>query len=138
MIETKRAKIQTEGNCDIVDVTRYVTEAVGQSEALNGTVTVFVAHSTCGLSTVEYEPGLISDLKGLFERIAPKGILYGHDERWGDGNGHSHVRATLLGPSLTIPFCEKRLILGTWQQVILIDFDNRSRTRELVFQIQGE
>ena len=78
------------------------------------------------------------DLKDLFQRIAPKGIPYGHDKRWGDGNGHSHVRATLLGPSLTIPFCDKKLILGTWQQVILIDFDNRSRTREIVLQIQGE
>ena len=138
MITTERTRIQTRGNCDIIDITGHVAEAVRNSGAREGTVTVFVAHSTCGISTVEYEPGLISDLQDLFERIAPRGIPYGHDERWGDGNGHSHVRSTLLGASLVVPFTGGQPILGTWQQVILIDFDNRARTREIIFQIMGE
>lgn len=138
MVITDKIQLKTKGNCDIIDITESVSKAVHNSEILSGTVTVFVAHSTCSISTIEYEPGLISDLKELFNRIAPQGIPYGHDERWGDGNGHSHVRATLLGGSFTVPFVDNKLVLGTWQQVILIDFDNRSRTREVVFQIIGE
>ena len=138
MVKTEHAKVETKGNCDIIDITGQTSEAVLKSGLRDGAVTVFVAHSTCAISTVEYEPGLISDLKELFERIAPQGIPYGHDKRWGDGNGHSHVRSTLLGPSLSIPFSDTRLFLGTWQQIILIDFDNRSRTRQIIFQIQGE
>lgn len=138
MVSTQRIQIQTKGNGDIVDITPRVIEAVRRSGLAEGTVTVFVAHSTCGISTVEFEPGLVSDLQALFERIAPRGIPYGHDQRWGDGNGHAHVRATLLGPSLTLPFEKGAPTLGTWQQVILIDFDTRPRTREIIFQIMGE
>ena len=138
MVTTERTQIKTRGNCDIVDITGHVCEAVRKSGLKDGTVTVFVAHSTCGISTVEYEPGLISDLQDIFERIAPQGIPYEHDKRWGDGNGHAHVRSTLLGASLVVPFNDGQPILGTWQQVILIDFDNRSRTREVIFQIMGE
>ena len=138
MVITQTTRIQTRGNCDILDITHQVADAVRESGLNAGTVTVFVAHSTCGITTVEYEPGLVSDLKEMFERIAPKGIPYGHDKRWGDGNGHSHVRASLLGGSLTIPFNDGILILGTWQQVILVDFDNRARMREIAFQIMGE
>ena len=138
MVTTEKIRIQTRGNCDIIDITKHVSEALRKSGIKDGTVTVFVAHSTCGISTVEYEPGLVSDLQALFERIAPQGIPYGHDKRWGDGNGHSHVRSTLLGGSLVVPFADGQPILGTWQQVILIDFDNRARTREIIFQIMGE
>ncbi len=138
MVTTERIQIQTRGNCDIIDITGQVREAVRNSGIKDGTVTVFVAHSTCGISTVEYEPGLIADLQALFERIAPQGIAYGHDKRWGDGNGHAHVRSTLLGTSLVIPFADGQPILGTWQQVILIDFDNRARTREVTCQLMGE
>ncbi|NQT71519.1 MAG: YjbQ family protein [Chloroflexi bacterium] len=138
MISTQSIRVQTRGNCDIIDITHQVTETVRDSGLNTGTVTVFVAHSTCGITTVEYEPGLVSDLKEFFERVAPQGIPYGHDKRWGDGNGHSHVRASLLGCSLAIPFNDGIIILGTWQQVILVDFDNRSRMREIVFQIIGE
>ncbi|MFO8102301.1 MAG: secondary thiamine-phosphate synthase enzyme YjbQ [Dehalococcoidia bacterium] len=138
MVTTERTRIQTRGNCDIIDITRYVSEAVKNSGIEEGTVTVFVAHSTCGISTVEYEPGLISDLQALFERIAPEGIPYKHNDKWGDGNGHAHVRSTLLGTSLVVPISDNHPILGTWQQVILIDFDNRARTREIIFQLMGE
>lgn len=138
MVITQRIQIQTKGNCDILDITPRVTEALRQSGLASGTITVFVAHSTCGITTVEFEPGLVSDLKALFERIAPRGIPYGHDQRWGDGNGHAHVRASLLGASLTIPFEKGTPILGTWQQVILVDFDTHTRTREIVLQIMGE
>ena len=138
MISTKTVRIQTNGNCDIIDITNQVAQAINESGSNAGTITVFVAHSTCGITTVEYEPGLVSDLQDLFDRLAPQSIPYGHDKRWGDGNGHSHVRASLLGGSLVIPFADSRPILGTWQQVILIDFDNRARTREVIFQIIGE
>ncbi len=138
MITTITVKIQTNGNCDIIDITDHLTNAISESGSDSGTVTVFVAHSTCAITTIEYEPGLISDLKELFDRIAPQGIPYSHDQRWGDGNGHSHVRASLLGGSLVIPFSEGHPILGTWQQVILIDFDNRAQTREIIFQVMGE
>ena len=138
MVSTQSARIQTKGNCDIIDITGYVSNAVRESGLNAGTVTVFVAHSTCGITTVEYEPGLVSDLKDLFDRIAPQDIPYAHDKRWGDGNGHSHARASLLGGAMVIPFSDGRPILGAWQQVILIDFDNRARTREIVFQVIGE
>ncbi len=138
MVSTQSTRIQTRGNCDIIDITGYVSDAVRDSGINAGTVTVFVAHSTCGVTTVEYEPGLVSDLKDLFNRVAPQDIPYAHDKRWGDGNGHSHARASLIGGSLVIPFTDGRLILGTWQQVILIDFDNQARAREVIFQMIGE
>jgi len=138
MIETQQIQIQTKGHCDIIDITGKVSQAVRESQAKAGTVTVFVGHSTCGITTVEYEPGLVADVKAAFERLAPQGIGYDHDQRWGDGNGFSHVRASLLGASLVIPFADSRLLLGTWQQVVLIDFDNRSRTRKIFLQLFGE
>ena len=138
MVITKSIKIKSRGETDIINITGEVKSVVSKSKIKNGVVTVFVAGATAGLTTVEYEPGLISDLKDAFEKIAPRGGSYAHNERWGDGNGFSHVRASLLGPSLAVPFTGSRLTLGTWQQIILVDFDNRPRSRELVLQIQGE
>ena len=135
---TRSIHISTQGNCDIVDITGYIDDELSRAEVLNGTVTVFISGSTAGLSTVEYENGLVSDLKSMWERIVPQNIPYQHDLRWGDGNGHSHVRATTLGPSLVVPFVNKRMTLGTWQQIIVIDFDNRPRTREIILQIMGD
>lgn len=138
MVITKQITLQTRGNGDIADITDEVAEAVAASEITSGTVTVFIAGSTAGVTTVEYEPGLKTDLQDLWERIAPSDIEYQHNLRWGDGNGHSHVRASLLGASLTVPFENKSLILGTWQQIIVVDFDNRSRSREVILQIMGD
>ena len=138
MVITKQITLQTRGNGDIADITDEVAEAVAVSEITSGTVTVFIAGSTAGVTTVEYEPGLEADLQDLWERIAPSDIEYQHNLRWGDGNGHSHVRASLLGASLTVPFENKSLILGTWQQIIVVDFDNRSRSREVILQLMGD
>jgi secondary thiamine-phosphate synthase enzyme len=138
MITTRRITLQTRGNGDILDITPEVAREVAQADITSGTVTVFIAGSTAGVTTVEYESGLVADLQGLWERIAPQGITYQHDRRWHDGNGHAHVRASLLGPSLVVPFENKSLILGTWQQIIVIDFDNRARSRQVVLQIMGE
>ena len=138
MVVTKRIELHTKGNCHIVDITGQVSEEVLRSGLKDGIVTIFVPGSTAGVTTVEYEPGLVSDLQRLFDRVAPADINYRHNLRWGDGNGHSHVRASLLGPSLTVPFVGKRLTLGTWQQIVFIDFDIRPRRRELVLQIMGE
>ena len=138
MVVTKSIKIKSQGETDIINITRDAQDAVQKSKVKNGVVTVFVPGATGGLTTVEYEPGLVSDLKNMFEKIAPRKGNYDHNATWGDGNGFSHVRASLLGPSLTVPFTGGKLTLGTWQQIIFIDFDNRSRSRELVLQIIGE
>jgi len=138
LVVTKKIGVQTKGQTDIIDITRQVAREVAAAGPQNGTVTIFVPGSTAALTTVEYEPGLIADLQALFERLAPRGIPYQHDLRWGDGNGYSHVRASLLGPSLVVPFVAKSLALGTWQQIVFIDFDNRPRSREIVLQIVGE
>lgn len=138
MITSKRIQIRTGGNCEIADMTAEVTRALSESAISEGTLTLFVSGSTAGVTTLEYEPGLVADLQGAFERLVPRAIEYQHDRRWGDGNGYSHVRASLLGPSLVIPFAGGQLLLGTWQQVVLIDFDNRPRTREVIVQIMGE
>ncbi len=138
MVETKEIKLNTKGNTDIIDITGRVESAVRDSNVSNGIVTVFVPGATGGITTVEYEPGLVRDLKRLFEEVASKKKDYAHNLQWGDGNGYSHVRASLLGPSLTIPFRDKELIRGTWQQVVFIDFDNRPRARKIVVQIIGE
>ncbi|MCL0076511.1 secondary thiamine-phosphate synthase enzyme YjbQ [Dehalococcoidia bacterium] len=138
MVTSERIRVQTGGNCEIVDITDQVSHAVKKSGLRAGTVTVFVSGSTAGVTTVEYEPGLIADLQTAFERLFPQGLDYQHNSRWGDGNGHSHVRASLLGSSMMVPFAEGRPVLGTWQQVVLIDFDNRPRTREVILQIVGE
>ena len=103
-----------------------------------GVVTIFVAGSTAGLTTIEFEPGVLADLQDMWERIVPKGMTYAHNRRWGDGNGYSHVRASLLGASLTVPFGNKKLMVGTWQQIVLVDFDNRPRSRQVILQIMGE
>ncbi|UCC65711.1 MAG: YjbQ family protein [Anaerolineae bacterium] len=131
-------QLRTRGNGDIHDITGGVTEAVQASGLNNGIVTVFVQGSTGAVSTVEYEPGLVADLRDYFDRAVPSDIPYQHDRRWHDGNGHSHVRATLLGPSLTVPFVQGRLTLGTWQQIIFVDFDVRPRDRTLIVQVMGE
>jgi secondary thiamine-phosphate synthase enzyme len=138
MVVTRRVGLRTEGNCHIVDITRQVAQEVASSGLKDGTVTVFVTGSTGGVTTVEYESGLVSDLKDLFDHVAPSNRRYQHNLRWGDGNGHAHVRASLLGPSLTVPFVGRKLTLGTWQQIVFIDFDNRPRSRELVLQLMGE
>ncbi len=138
MVVTKKTSLSTKGECDIVDITPQVAEQLSQSGINTGTVTIFVAGSTAGVTTIEFEPGLVSDLQELWQRIAPKGITYNHDRRWGDGNGYAHVRASLLGASLVVPFSNKRLSLGTWQQIVLVDFDNRPRSREVILQIIGD
>lgn len=137
-VETQSLKLSTRGNADIQDITSGVTNLVRDSEIEHGIVTVFCPSSTSGLTTVEFESGCINDLRRFFDEIADPDRHYAHNTRWGDGNGHSHLRAAILGPSLTIPFTNRRLTLGTWQQLIYIDFDVRPRHRELIVQIIGE
>ena len=138
MVETKEIAVHTQGDAEILDITGRVAECVHQATAENGIATVFVPGSTGGLTTVEYEPGLVKDLAELWERIAPSGRRYHHDDTWHDGNGHAHVRASLLGCSVTVPFAGKELMLGTWQQIVFVDFDNRPRRRWLIVQVIGE
>jgi secondary thiamine-phosphate synthase enzyme len=138
MVITKRISLRTDGNCDITDITGQVASELSDCGLAAGTVTIFVAGSTAGLSTIEYEPGLVADLKNTWQRLVPANIGYQHDSRWGDGNGFAHVRASLLGPSLVVPFQDKHLILGTWQQIVLVDFDNRPRSRQVIMQFMGE
>jgi secondary thiamine-phosphate synthase enzyme len=137
-IQTRTISFITKGNADIQDITNQITQIVGESGLENGTMTLFTPSATSALTTIEFESGCISDLRRLFDEIVDPQRHYAHNARWGDGNGHSHVRAALLGPSLSIPFVERRLTLGTWQQVIFVDFDNRQRRRELVVQLIGE
>jgi len=137
-VVTKEITLQSRGNCDIIDITSEVARHVEKSGTDNGIVTLFVVGSTAGLTTIEYEPNLVSDFKDMWDRVIPQGIPYEHDKTWGDGNGHSHVRASALGASLTVPFTKKRLALGTWQQIIFVDFDNRPRSRKIAIQILGE
>jgi secondary thiamine-phosphate synthase enzyme len=137
-VTTKAIELQTRGNGDMHDITQAVSSAVRETGLRDGTVTVFCPSSTSALTTIEYESGCISDLQRLFDEIVDPARHYAHNARWGDGNGHSHVRAALLGPSLTVPFVDGRLTLGTWQQIIYVDFDNRSRQRRLVAQVMGE
>jgi secondary thiamine-phosphate synthase enzyme len=136
-IVTDEVALATQGDCDIVDVTNEVQAVVTRQRFDEGQVLVFASGSTAGLTTIEHEPGLLEDLPAAFERLVPRGLRYAHHERWHDGNGHSHVRASLLGPSLNVPFKGGRLLLGTWQQIILVDFDNRPRERRLVVQLTG-
>ena len=137
-VVTKNIKLRSRGETDIIDITDQVSACVSDSKIKDGIVTVFVSGSTAGLTTIEFESGLVKDLKQSFEVIAPRRGEYHHNLRWQDGNGFSHVRAAMLGPSLSIPFNNKRLALGTWQQIVFIDFDNRPRSREVVVQIIGE
>lgn len=138
MVITKRISLETSGDSDIIDITHQVERQLAETKLSNGTVTLFVAGSTAGITTIEFESGLISDFKNMWERIAAKGLPYNHDRRWGDGNGYSHVRSSLLGASLVVPFSDRKLTLGTWQQIVLVDFDNRSRSRQIILQIMGE
>ena len=137
-VASKAIRISSNGNCDIIDITQEVNREVRDSNITNGTATIFVTGSTAGITTIEFEPGLVSDFTDMWNRLIPQNIPYQHDRAWGDGNGHSHVRASLLSASLTIPFVNKKLTLGTWQQIIIVDFDNRSRTREIIVQVMGE
>jgi len=138
MVVTKRISLQSKGECDIIDITPQVQEQVAGTDVNSGTVTLFITGSTAGISTMEFESGLLSDFQNMWERTAPESIPYNHDRRWGDGNGYSHIRASLLGASLVVPFNDKKLTLGTWQQIVLVDFDNRPRSRQIILQIIGD
>jgi len=135
---TQGLRLETNGETDLIDITAEVARGVSDSGLTAGTVTVFIPGSTAGVTTIEYESGAIRDFREAIERIAPKDIGYHHDARWGDGNGYSHVRSALQGASLTVPFTESRLLLGKWQQIVVVDFDNRPRSREIILQIIGE
>ncbi len=137
-IEVQHIFVNTTGETDIIDLTGQVREEIERSDVRNGTVTLFIPGSTAALTTIEYESGVINDLKKAIERIAPEALYYEHNERWGDGNGYSHVRSALIGPSLQIPIIDGRLSLGTWQQIVLLDFDNRPRERKIIMQMSGE
>jgi secondary thiamine-phosphate synthase enzyme len=138
VVRTNRREVLTKGQGDAHDLTDSVDRAVAESGLLSGLATVFVVGSTAGVTTIEFEPGAISDLNQLFEELAPRGADYRHHLRWGDDNGSSHVRAALLGPSITVPFADRKLLLGTWQQIMLLEFDTRARRREIVIQVVGE
>jgi len=138
MTQTTTLHVETEGFSDVCDLTGQVQESLRSSGIRDGLATVFVPGSTAGVTTIEFEEGAVSDLKRAVERIAPRTIHYDHDARWGDGNGFAHVRASLLGPSLCVPVAGGRLLLGTWQQIVLVDFDNRGRSREVVVHIVGD
>ena len=138
MVQSRRLRIKTGGNCDIIDITRQVAEGIDDSGVNSGIVTVFAVGSTAGVCTIENESGLLSDFKAMWDRMIPVGLGYQHDRAWGEGNGHSHLRASVLSSSLTVPFNNKSMVLGTWQQIVYVDFDNRPRSREIVLQIIGE
>jgi len=130
-------QLRTRGETDVKDVTDRVREVLDRSDVQEGTVHVFVPGATAGVTTIEFEPGCVADLQAAFERIAPRQGDYDHNARWGDGNGFSHVRAALLGPSLSVPAAGGRLMLGTWQQIIVVDFDNKTRERQVVVSVQS-
>ncbi|MDY6881797.1 MAG: secondary thiamine-phosphate synthase enzyme YjbQ [Desulfatiglans sp.] len=130
--------VQTTSKTDILDVTPLVTEVIVKKKVDQGTVNLFVPGSTGALTTIEFETGAINDLRTAIERIAPEDLVYEHNKRWGDGNGYSHVRAALIGPSLSIPIIGQKMALGTWQQIVLLDFDNRPRERRVLVQVCGE
>jgi secondary thiamine-phosphate synthase enzyme len=137
-IETHSIQVETRGNCDIIDITNAVSNLISNHNFVEGNVLVFAGGSTAGITTIEYEPGLLKDYPKFFDRIAPVNLNYDHDNTWHDGNGHSHIRAAIQGASLTVPFSKGRLLLGTWQQIIFVDFDNRSRRRDITVQITGK
>lgn len=138
MVYTETFTVKAKGYCDVVDITGQVSAGARRSGASNGAVTVFCPGSTCSVTTIEYESGAVRDLQRAIENLAPSDVPYDHDRRWGDGNGFSHVRAALMTPSLTVPLLDGRLALGTWQQIVFLDFDNRERTRDLILQVIGE
>ncbi len=137
-IETASFSISTKGNCDIIDITGQVQQIINDAGFVEGSALIFAGGSTAGITTIEYEPGLLKDYPAFFSRIAPENITYQHDNTWHDGNGHAHVRASIQGASLTVPFNNGSMLLGTWQQIIFVDFDNRPRRREVVVQITGK
>jgi secondary thiamine-phosphate synthase enzyme len=137
-IITNTIEISTKGYNDVVDVTPQVGAVLRDSSVRNGQVTVFVPGSTAGVTTIEYEPGLLKDIPDAMEKVAPMNMVYHHDAAWGDGNGYAHVRAAFIGASFTAPIEAGRILLGTWQQIVIIDFDNRPRQRRIVVQIIGE
>ena len=137
VVETKELRFDTRGEVDIIDITGEVNGKLRESEIENGIVTIFVPGSTGAVTTIEYESGLLHDLPNALERLFPRDINYEHEYRWHDGNGHSPVRASFIGPSLTVPFRNKKLMLGTWQQVVFIELDNKRRSRRLILQIIG-
>ena len=137
MIATRYLEFETHSG-EVLDITDEVQEALEKTSLKTGVVTVFVTGATAAITTIEYEDGLVADLGDALQRIAPVEIDYAHNERWHDGNGHSHIRASLLGPSLCVPFCDRRLMLGTWQQIVFLELDNRPRKRKVVVQIMGE
>lgn len=139
MTHTTRLSIRSQGDTDVIDITPQVAEAVRTADLRNGVACVFVVGSTASITTTEAEPGLLNhDLKAFFQRVAPDNIKYVHEETWSDDNGHSHVRASFVGPSVAVPVIERQLTLGRWQQIVLIDFDTRPRTREIIVQLVGD
>jgi secondary thiamine-phosphate synthase enzyme len=138
MVVTKKISLQSQGHGEIIDITPEVQKHLAETKLSEGTVTLFVTGSTAGITTIEFEPGLLADFKAMWERTIPQDIPYQHDKAWHDGNGHSHCRASLLGASLVIPFSNKSLALGTWQQIVVVDFDNKARSRQIVVQVMGE
>ncbi len=138
MVESKYIELNTQGNTDVLNITHQCSEIVKSSEIKDGVLTVFNPGSTGSVTTIEYEPNLVKDLKEVLEKIAPANKRYHHHETWHDDNGHSHMRSTLMGPSLSVPFIDSELTLGTWQQIIFCDFDTKPRNRRLVLQLVGE
>jgi secondary thiamine-phosphate synthase enzyme len=138
MVKTHTLRLATQGDSHVIDITRDVASALAETKLKDGIVALFCPGSTGGLTTLEFEDGAVRDLQDCFERLAPRGDGYRHEQAWHDGNGHSHIRAALLGPSMTVPFTAGALVLGTWQQIVFIDFDNRPRQRDVVLQFIGE
>lgn len=137
-VYSDQINIKTDGEVDIIDITGEIQNSIDKSKLKDGIICIFVPGSTGTLTTIEYEPGLMKDLPQALEKIAPKGIYYNHHETWHDDNGHSHVRASLVGPSITVPFRNKKLIHGTWQQIVFVELDTSPRNREIIVQIVGE
>jgi secondary thiamine-phosphate synthase enzyme len=137
-VVSKKIHISSDGEGDIIDITQQISNAIKESKIANGLVTVFVSGSTASITTIEYEPGLKSDFPEMLSRVVPRDIEYKHDDTWHDGNGHSHVRASLIGPSLVVPISNNNLTLGTWQQIVLLEMDTKSRNRNVILQIMGE
>lgn len=138
MVVTDSIEIRTKGHGDVLDLTPQVAEILTRSKLKDGIVTVFVTGSTAGITTIEFESNLVADFNEMWQKLAPEGVPYHHDNTWGDRNGYAHVRSSLLGASIVIPFCEGKLVLGQWQQVVLSDFDERPRQRRVVVQVMGE
>nr|MDO8135417.1 secondary thiamine-phosphate synthase enzyme YjbQ [Candidatus Njordarchaeum guaymaensis] len=137
-IMTETIHVESKGEVDITDITRAVEAILARSKLQDGVITIFVPGSTGALTTIEYEDGLLQDLPLALERIAPKNVVYEHEKRWHDGNGHSHVRASIIGPSISVPFVKGKLTLGTWQQLVFVELDTRSRSRDLIAQVVGK